>query len=93
MTAVIIPVLFWIVIIFIASIASAAKQRNAGRRIVSSDGHEVPPSQDLTCDRYGHSHEESSPEFGRRYIVHEEPEDGYVILNGVKRKISECKYL
>ncbi len=88
-----IPILFWIVIVFIISMSSVARQRNAGRRrTVSSDGHTVPPSEDLTCERYGHDHSEST-EFGRRYIVHEEPEDGYVILNGVKRKISECKYL
>ena len=29
-------------------------------------------------------------EFGPRYIVHDEPEEGYVILNGVKRKLTDC---
>ena len=28
-----------------------------------------------------------------RYIVHTDAETGYVVLNGVKRKISDCKYL
>lgn len=56
----------------------------------SSDGHYVPKSQDMTCRKYGHRHEtESTP----RYIVHEDPETGYVILNGIKRKISDCKNL
>ena len=55
----------------------------------------VPKAQDVTCEReFGHNHpNNSNPEFGRRYIVHEEPEEGYVILNGIKRKITDCKYL
>lgn len=30
---------------------------------------------------------------GRYHIAHEIPEEGYVILNGVKRSIYECKDL
>jgi len=61
---------------------------------ISSDGHTVSPNEDLTCERVdGHVHSESSTleqEYGKRYIVHNEPENGYVILNGVKRKLKDC---
>lgn len=61
--------------------------------VKSSDGHIVPKEDDLTCDTvYGHQHSQAN-EFGRRYIVHEEPEEGYVVLNGVKRQIKDCKDL
>ena len=36
-----------------------------------------------------HDHDKQS----ERYIVHDEPEQGYVILNGVKRRIEDCKDL
>ena len=58
---------------------------------LSDDGHRVPRSQDLTCEKqYGHKHT-SFDGTAPRYIVHEEPEQGYVILNGVKRRIKDLK--
>lgn len=85
-----------IIIFFIVSLTKSKAvqitQRN-GRvkyRTLASDSHYIPKKKDITCKRYGHKHPiESIP----RYIVHEEPETGYVILNGIKRKISDCKYL
>ncbi len=53
---------------------------------VSSDGHQIPPDMDPTCAKYGHVHEET----GHRYIVHEEPEQGYVILNGKKISLKDA---
>lgn len=80
-------VVFMIVAVVVSAAAKIRKQN------VSSDGHKVPFSEDLTCTaKDGHHHTESS-EFGSRYIVHNEPEQGYVVLNGLKRKISDCKYL
>ncbi len=68
-------------------------RQNRQRGTVSDDGHRVPRAQDLTCEtQYGHRH--NSPDdrnYAPRYIVHEEPEPGYVILNGVKRKIKDIK--
>ncbi len=58
----------------------------------SDDGHKVPPAQDLTCEgqfRHRHDFDEVTP----RYIVHEKPEQGYVILDGVKRRIKDIKDL
>ena len=79
----------WIAFFAIAAVSAAqSKKRN---HTISDDGHVVPASQDMTCEtQYGHRHE-PSPE--RRYVVHEDPEQGYVILNGVKRKLKDCKYL
>lgn len=64
-------------------------QKRFGKTI-SDDGHVVPESQDLTCEtRHGHHHASTGP----RYIVHEEPERGYVVLNGVKRRLTDCRNL
>ena len=47
-------------------------------KTVSSDGHVIKPENDPTCAKYGHVHEETK----HRYIVHDEPVEGYVNLNG-----------
>lgn len=89
----IIEFLIYAVILFaviITLISNAQKKKK--RKTVSSDGHVVPADEDLTCDtKYGHRH--VPDQNGRRYIVHEEPEDGWVVLNGVKRRIKDCKDL
>ena len=54
---------------------------------MASDGHRVSKDQDISCRRYGHNH----PGFDMpRFIPHEEPEEGYIILNGVKMKLTEA---
>jgi hypothetical protein len=69
----------------------AIRRQNSPR---SSDGHLIPPEKDITCNRFGHRHEQTETEaYTGRYIVHEDPETGYVILNGIKRRITDCKYL
>ena len=90
----ILSAIIWIVIV----VAFANVFARKGRRTISSDGHAVPKNQDLTCEtKAGHVHPEISAkdkaDYGARYIVHNDPEMGYVVLNGVKRKISECKDL
>ena len=86
------PILVFWFALAVVSVARSVK-KNPRRPVISSDGHEVPEAQDLTCDRYGHVHEPQTNEFGRRYVVHEDPEEGYVILNGVKRKLTDCRNL
>ncbi len=57
------------------------------RKTVSSDGHTIPKSRDITCEgQYGHRHEGME----ERYIVHEEPTEGYCILNGKKVALKDC---
>lgn len=87
----IVVVALWIIIGAFSTIFASKNKK----KTISSDGHVVPKTQDFTCENeFGHNHPNSSnPEYGRRYIVHEEPEEGYVVLNGIKRKISDCKYL
>ena len=81
----------WIFIVAVVTIVTASSKR-VRRPPMSDDGHTMPPAQDLTCEtQYGHNH--SGPSQNKRYIVHEDPPTGYVILNGVKRKISDCKNL
>ncbi|MBQ9328341.1 MAG: hypothetical protein IJ225_07375 [Solobacterium sp.] len=87
--------LVWLCIILAFSAAFSNKNR---KRSVSSDGHVVSKQEDLTCEgKEGHHHPAPSAEdvanYGARYIVHNDPETGYVVLNGVKRRISECKDL
>ena len=68
-------------------------QKNVSKPTVSSDGHAIPKREDITCaGTYGHAHNNTAleQEYGKRYIVHNEPETGYVILNGVKRKLKDC---
>jgi hypothetical protein len=57
---------------------------------VALDGHRIPKSKDVTCEAYGHRHPGSDEP---RYIVHDDPELGYVLLNGRKIKLEDCKYL
>ncbi|MCR5373703.1 MAG: hypothetical protein K6E41_09650 [Solobacterium sp.] len=84
------------IVITIGSIRRAQQTVVSGRRPVSSDGHVVPPEEDLTvstgASHYAH-HEHNEEDFGRRYIVHNEPVQGYVILNGIMRKLEDCKDL
>ena len=78
--------LFWGALIF----SFVKKASSSGRRrTISSDGHAVPKDQDLTCGRYGHDH----GDLQERYIVHEDPPEGYVVLNGIKRRIEDCRNL
>ena len=85
--------IFFSVLGMLLSFTAKAGRKKQRRRTISDDGHYVTPSEDLTCETTsGHRHENSS-EFGQRYIVHNEPEDGYVVLNGVMRRIEDCKNL
>lgn len=53
------------------------------------DGHILRGDKDITCRQYGHRHEEDA---APRFIVHDDPEDGFIILNGVKMRISEADH-
>lgn len=81
-------------IIYVLSIISVASKKKQRGRQISSDGHVVQKSQDFTCEtNYGHEHDAPQESFERRYIVHEDPEEGYVVLNGIKRKLEDCAKL
>lgn len=85
-------------IVFFALSTALAKRIHAGKRgkvaVRSSDGHIIRRDEDLTCNTNdGHNHPDNSSEFGRRYIVHNEPNEGYVVLNGQMHRIEDCKNL
>ncbi len=86
----------WIIIIltFAAVILGSTKTKNPVSRLkrtIADDGHVIPFENDITCETaYGHNHAATGE---RRYIVHEDPPEGYVVLNGIKRRIEDCKYL
>jgi hypothetical protein len=65
----------------------SSANRTSGRSPMASDGHRVPKDQDISCRRYGHKHEEFDTP---RFIPHEDPEQGYIILNGVRMKLTEA---
>ena len=51
--------------------------------------------KDVTCETTeGHAHRKPTANeeqnYGKRYVVRNEKETGYVILNGVKRKLTDC---
>ena len=91
MSAIIPFIVFYL--IFIIAMIKIAKKNKQRSRIMSDDGHFVPHEEDLTCEtKQGHRHQ-SSNEFGARYIVHNEPPSGHIVLNGTVRKIEDCKDL
>ena len=55
----------------------------------STDGHKLRKDQDITCRRFGHRHSEEE-EPAVRFIVHDDIEDGYIILNGKKMHRTEA---
>ncbi len=55
----------------------------------STDGHVLSREQDITCRQFGHNHPEWE-EPAQRYIVHDDIEDGYIILNGKKMLRTEA---
>ena len=81
--------------VYIAKLKKAKSLENQER---SSDGHIVSKEESFTCEtKEGHIHPKMTAsevnDFGKRYIVHNEPENGYVILNGVRRRLDDCEKL
>ena len=89
----------FVFVFIIIMIALKSKRTNADRsrqsrpkmpikpaKTVSSDGHMIEPENDPTCAKYGHMHEEVK----HRYVVHDEPVEGYVNLNGKLMTLKEA---
>ena len=88
----------FIVITFVIAILGSTASKFKGKvrmPTIAHDGHVIPRENDITCEStYGHNHAYAvSMGETPRYIVHEDPDDGYVVLNGVLRRIEDCKYL
>lgn len=66
---------------------AARRPLSTGRGPLASDGHRMSGEEDVSCRRFGHRHEEFDTP---RYIPHDDPEDGFIVLNGVKMRLSEA---
>jgi len=67
--------------------------RKVGRDFKTAIRNREP--KDVTCETTkGHTHQKPTVaeerNYGKRYVVKNEKETGYVILNGVKRKLTDC---
>ena len=74
----------------IREFTDAAKQ---GIERIASDGHKISAKDDISCARYGHDHSHDTRQDGfpdAQFIVHDEPEEGYINLNGKILKRSEA---
>lgn len=73
--------------------SSAAMNNSASQNFnnFSSNGQKIDKSFDYTCEtRYDHTHR---PEYSmpNRYVVHEQPITGYIVLNGKRYSKKELK--
>ncbi len=98
-------IIAWAAVILTLFTAASAALIKVRRPTIAHDGHYIRRENDITCEtQYGHYHpgpEEFRPDEDMpavpgeptpRYIVHDDPEEGYVVLNGIKRKLEDCKY-
>lgn len=72
--------------------AASAIARSVGKtgiktRPLADDGHYIKAEDDISCRRFGHRHEE---DVVPRFIPHNDPEEGYIILNGKKMLRTEA---
>ncbi len=54
---------------------------------VADDGHVIRREDDISCRRFGHRHPEEDT---LRFIPHDDPTEGYIILNGKRMLLSEA---
>ncbi len=62
--------------------------RRAPGATMADDGHRLSGQDDISCRQYGHIHPESDDM--PRYVPHNDPEDGYIVLNGKMMLLSEA---
>ena len=56
-------------------------------RALADDGHYIEGKDDISCRQYGHNQPDADVP---RFIPHDDPEDGYIILNGKKMLRTEA---
>ena len=84
-------ILIWVFVIFVLRLAEKngrAANKNAGRGL-SKENRSWHTEKDITCRQFGHNHPEWE-EPTTRYIVHDDIEDGFIILNGKKMHRTEA---
>ena len=68
---------------------SPVRKNRPARPARAQDGHVLKGIRDITCRQFGHDHDVGEEPLSR-FIVHDDPEDGYILLNGVKMLLSEA---
>lgn len=92
---VIMEVLYFVIIVVLIAIGVIVGKKRAGKPLYKP-GTPVrmntmyPSNPPQPLSRIDQS---ATPDFLPRYSVAEQPETGYVILNGVKRKLRDCRNL
>lgn len=83
-------------VLFLLIARSIYKRIVRSEQPVSSDGHRIKPSENNTVQTPKHpivkSRYANRQDPLPQYIVHEEPEEGYIILNGKKISKKDLKY-
>ena len=83
MASALLAVMIWVWIIVMILLSRMSKKNNA------ADRNRVHGIRDITCRQFGHNHPEWE-EPTTRYIVHDDIEDGFIILNGKKMLRTEA---
>lgn len=92
---VIMEVLYFVIIVVLIAIGVIVGKKRAGKSLYKP-GTPVrmntmyPSNPPQPLSRRGQS---AMPDFLPRYSAAEQPETGYVILNGIKRKLRDCRNL
>ncbi len=69
--------------------AGVSGSQRSNRQAKALDGHVLTGEKDITCRQFGHRHSlKEEPEM--RFLVHDEPEQGFILLNGIKMRITEA---
>ena len=84
-----IMIVIWFLVIFSLRRFSAKGKDGRPVRPSQSDTAKRLEAMMITCRRFGHRHSELE-EPAVRFIVHDDIEDGYIILNGKKMHRTEA---
>ena len=92
---VIMEVLYFVIIVVLIAIGVIVGKKRAGKSLYKPEtparmNTMYPSNPPQPLSRRGQS---AMPDFLPRYSVAEQPETGYVILNGIKRKLRDCRNL
>ena len=71
-----------------------AESAKKGVERIASDGHKISAEDDISCAWFGHDHSKDEKQDNifpdKQFIVHNEPQQGYINLNGKILKRSEA---
>lgn len=85
--------IFVIVLVIVITVLSVTTSKNYPQRGINTPRNDInhffrEPHE--PSGEYGENHQDIVDD---RVVNHPEPEIGYVVLNGVKRRLEDCKWL